>query len=130
MVMPGDTPDYRIKSAEVAGLDFEWRDRSHLPPRSRRRRLNNGTDSSFPRRRFGHSLNKVRERRAHNNKEFKTTESFFVNVKIKTEMDGQIISIEFCFSFPTIYHNDMYANGKVPPKIILLYGGICLPFTV
>ena len=31
---------------------------------------------------------------------------------------------EFCFSFPTIYHNDMYANGKVPPKIILLYGGL------
>ena len=67
MVVPGDTPDYRIKSAEVAGLDFEWRDRSHLPPRSRRRRLNNGTDSSFPRRRFGHSLNKVRETRAQNN---------------------------------------------------------------
>ena len=47
-----------------------------------------------------------------------------MNVKIKTEMHGQIISIEFRFSFPTIYHNDMYANGKVPPKIILLYGGI------
>ena len=67
MVMPGDTPDYRIKSAEVAGLDFEWRDLSHLPPRSRRRRLNNGTDSSFPRRRFGHSLNKILEVRAQNN---------------------------------------------------------------
>ncbi len=26
MVVPGYTPDYRIKSAEVAGLDFEWRD--------------------------------------------------------------------------------------------------------
>jgi len=66
VVVPGDTPDYRIKSAEVAGLDFEWRDRSHLPPRSRRRRLNNGTDSSFPRKRFGHSLNKIREQNNEN----------------------------------------------------------------
>ena len=47
-----------------------------------------------------------------------------MNVKIKIEMHGQIIWIEFGFSFPTIYHNDMYANGKVPPKIMLLYGGI------
>ena len=47
-----------------------------------------------------------------------------MNEKIIIEMDSQIISIEFGFSFPTIYHNVMYANGKVPPKIMLLYGGI------
>ena len=47
-----------------------------------------------------------------------------MNEKIIIEMGSQIISIEFGFSFPTIYHNVMYANGKVPPKIILLYGGI------
>ena len=46
-----------------------------------------------------------------------------MNKKIIIEMGGQIISIEFSFSFPTIYHNVMYANGKVPPKIMLLYGG-------
>ena len=47
-----------------------------------------------------------------------------MNEKIIIEMGSQIISIEFGFSFPTIYHNVMYANGKVPPKIMLLYGGI------
>ncbi len=49
-----------------------------------------------------------------------------VNEKIIIEMGGQIISIEFGFSFPTRYHNVIYANGKVPPKIMLLYGGISL----
>ena len=47
-----------------------------------------------------------------------------MNEKIIIEMGSHIISIEFGFSFPTIYHNVMYANGKVPPKIMLLYGGI------
>ena len=47
-----------------------------------------------------------------------------VNEKIIIEMGDQNNNIEFCFSFPTIYHNFMYANGKVPPKIMLLYGGI------
>ena len=47
-----------------------------------------------------------------------------MNEKIIIKMGSQIISIEFGFSFPTIYHNVMYAHGKVPPKIMLLYGGI------
>ena len=47
-----------------------------------------------------------------------------VNEKIKTEMHGQIISIEFRFSFPTIYNNIVCTDGKVPAIIMLLYGGI------
>ena len=44
--------------------------------------------------------------------------------KIKTEMDGQIISIEFLISFLTIYNNIVCTDGKVPAIIMLLYGGI------
>ena len=33
LVWPGYTPDYRIDSAKAAGLDCEWRDHSHSPPR-------------------------------------------------------------------------------------------------
>ena len=44
--------------------------------------------------------------------------------KIIIEMGGQIISIEFHFSFLTIYNNIVCTDGKVPAKIILLYGGI------
>ena len=65
--------DYRIKSTEVADLDFEWRDRSHFPPRNRRRwrRLTNGADSSFPRKWFGHSLNKKLEQSNENSEKNK-----------------------------------------------------------
>ena len=47
-----------------------------------------------------------------------------MNEKIIIEMDSQIISIEFLISFLTIYNNIVYTDGKVPAKIILLYGGI------
>ena len=47
-----------------------------------------------------------------------------MNVKIKTEMHGQIISIEFRFSFPTIYINIVCTDGKVPAIIMLLHGGM------
>ena len=44
--------------------------------------------------------------------------------KIIIEMGDQIISIEFLISFLTIYNNIVCTDGKVPAKIILLYGGI------
>ena len=47
-----------------------------------------------------------------------------MNEKIIIEMGGQIISIEFHFSFLSIYNNIVCTDGKVPAKIILLYGGI------
>lgn len=40
-----------------------------------------------------------------------------------TEMGGQDYSIEFFVSFPTIYHYVVCDDGKVPAKIVLLYGG-------
>ena len=33
LVWPGYTPDYQFDSAKAAGLDCEWRDHSHSPPR-------------------------------------------------------------------------------------------------
>ena len=39
-------------------------------------------------------------------------------------MGDQIYSIEFLISFLTIYNNIVCTDGKVPAKIILLYGGI------
>ena len=39
-------------------------------------------------------------------------------------MGNQIYSIEFLISFLTIYNNIVCTDGKVPAKIILLYGGI------
>ena len=47
-----------------------------------------------------------------------------VNEKIIIEMGDQIISIEFHFSFLTIYNNIVCTDGKVPAIIMLLYGGI------
>ena len=38
-------------------------------------------------------------------------------------MDDQNYSIEFFVSFPTIYHYNVCDDGKVPAKIVLLYGG-------
>ena len=64
----------------------------------------------------------------HKNKECKTTENLFMNEKIIIEMGGQIISIEFHFSFLTIYNNIVCTDGKVPAKIILLYGGISISY--
>ena len=42
---------------------------------------------------------------------------------MKIEMGGQNYSIEFFVSFPTIYHYVVCDDGKVPAKIVLLYGG-------
>ena len=47
-----------------------------------------------------------------------------MNEKIIIEMGSQIYSIEFLISFLTIYNNIVCTDGKVPAKIILLYGGI------
>ena len=53
-----------------------------------------------------------------------------MNEKIIIEMGSQIYSIEFLISFLTIYNNIVCTDGKVPAKIILLYGGISrLPFS-
>ncbi len=38
-------------------------------------------------------------------------------------MGDQNYSIEFFISFPTIYHYVVCDDGKVPAKIVLLYGG-------
>ena len=38
-------------------------------------------------------------------------------------MGDQNYSIEFVVSFPTIYHYVVCDDGKVPAKIVLLYGG-------
>ena len=40
-----------------------------------------------------------------------------MNKKIKTEIDGQIISIEYLISFLTIYKNIVCTDGKVPAYI-------------
>ena len=40
-----------------------------------------------------------------------------------TVMGDQNYSIEFFISFPTIYHYVVCDDGKVPAKIVLLYGG-------
>ena len=50
-------------------------------------------------------------------------QSTFSKLKMKIEMGGQNYSIEFFVSFPTIYHYVVCDDGKVPAKIVLLYGG-------
>ena len=50
-------------------------------------------------------------------------QSTFSKLKMKIEMGGQNYSIEFFVSFPTIYHYVVCGDGKVPAKIVLLYGG-------
>ena len=50
-------------------------------------------------------------------------QSTFSKLNMITEMGGQDYSIEFYVSFPTIYHYVVCDDGKVPAKIVLLYGG-------
>jgi hypothetical protein len=40
-----------------------------------------------------------------------------------TEMGGKDYSTEYFVSFQTIYHDVVCDDGKVPAKIVLLYGG-------
>ena len=50
-------------------------------------------------------------------------QSTFLKLKMITEMGDQDYSIEFFVSFLTIYHYVVCDDGKVPAKIVLLYGG-------